>query len=255
MALWSRRRFAQWLTLFGLSLPVRAAAPQSALIHAYMLNPAGQIYRVIPLDLQQVQLQLFWQNERGVRYGRLPRLKAELAAQGQALLIGMNAGMYHANREPVGLYIERGFERFALNTAQGAGNFFMQPNGVFALDDQQQAAIYTTAAWAAAAPTDIQYATQSGPMLLIDGVINPNFDPQSRSRKIRNGVGVISPTHMVLIISETPVNFFEFAQVFAGLDCTQALYLDGSISSVYEATHQRLIERDELGVLIGVFAR
>ena len=250
--LWSRRRFAQWLTLWGLSLPVRAAAPQSALIDAYTLNQAGQRYRVIPLDLQQVQLKLFWQNAQGMRYGRLSRLKADLAAQGQSLLIGMNAGMYHANREPVGLYIERGLVRFALNTAQGAGNFFLQPNGVFAVNDQQQAAIYTTSAWATIQPHNIQYATQSGPMLLTDGVINPIFQPQSSSRKIRNGVGVLSPTRVVLIISETPVNFYEFAQVFAGLGCTQALYLDGTISSLYEAAHNRLIQRDELGVLIGV---
>lgn len=252
--LWTRRRFAQWLTLFGLNLPVKAATPQSALIDAYRFNQAGQTYRVIPLDLQHVQIKLFWQNEQGQRYGRLQRLNAELAAQGQQLLIGMNAGMYHANREPVGLFVERGLERFVLNTAQGAGNFFLQPNGVFALDAQQHAAIYTTAQWAVAAPQDVHYATQSGPMLLIDGVINPIFDPQSRSRKIRNGVGVISPTQVVLIISDTPVSFYDFAQIFAGLGCTQALYLDGSISSVYEAAHQRLIERDELGVLIGVLA-
>lgn len=254
MPTWSRRRFAQLLGVLGLSVSWSGTTVARSPIHAYTLTQAEQRYRVILLNLEQVQLQLFWQNQHGQRYGRLQRLKQDLAAQGQKLLIGMNAGMYHPNREPVGLYIERGLTRFALNTAQGAGNFFLQPNGVFALDDQQHAAIYTTAQWAAAAPQDIHYATQSGPMLLIDQVINPIFDPQSRSRKIRNGVGVISPTQVLLIISETPVNFYEFAQVFVDLGCTQALYLDGTVSSLYEAAHQRSIERDELGVLIGVLA-
>jgi uncharacterized protein YigE (DUF2233 family) len=126
---------------------------------------------------------------------------------------------------------------------------------VFSIDQQQHAAIHDTADWVAMTPTNIQYATQSGPILLINGVVNPLFQPQSDSRKIRNGVGVINPNQVVLIMSETPVNFFEFAQIFARLSCRQALYLDGSISSLYEAANHQIIERDTLGVLIGVLPR
>ena len=42
----------------------------------------------------------------------------------------MNAGMYHADYSPVGLYVSDGEQSHDLVTAGGAGNFGMLPNGV-----------------------------------------------------------------------------------------------------------------------------
>ncbi|EAB6718327.1 hypothetical protein DUP91_28835, partial [Salmonella enterica subsp. enterica] len=50
------------------------------------------------------------------------------------LLFSMNAGMYHEDKSPVGLYVENGVELSPLNTDDAPGNFFMKPNGVFFVD-------------------------------------------------------------------------------------------------------------------------
>ncbi len=39
---------------------------------------------------------------------------------------------------------------------------------------------------------EIQFAVQSGPMLLENGVINPRIHPNVASRKIRNGVRIVN---------------------------------------------------------------
>ena len=48
----------------------------------------------------------------------------------------MNAGMFHPDHSPVGLQIIDGTVRNPINTDDGQGNFFLKPNGVFALGEQ-----------------------------------------------------------------------------------------------------------------------
>jgi len=103
----------------------------------------------------------------------------------KTLLFAMNGGMYHANRDPVGLYIEKGVEFSKLNTNPGPGNFHLLPNGVFWMGD----GISGVTAADSFNPTGVTYATQSGPMLVIDNKLHPAFRPQSTSLRIRNGVG------------------------------------------------------------------
>jgi len=75
---------------------------------------------------------------------------------------------------------------------------------------------------------DVKFATQSGPMLVIDGAIHPAFIVDSNDRKPRNGVGVSSQTEVHFVITKGRVNFYEFARfVRDGLGCRNALYLDG----------------------------
>jgi uncharacterized protein YigE (DUF2233 family) len=75
---------------------------------------------------------------------------------------------------------------------------------------------------------DVKFATQSGPMLVIDGAIHPAFIVDSNDRKPRNGVGVSSQTEVHFVITKGWVNFYEFARfVRDGLGCRNALYLDG----------------------------
>jgi uncharacterized protein YigE (DUF2233 family) len=109
----------------------------------------------------------------------------------------------------------------------------MQPNGVFYVDRQGQAGIATTSAWRA---LDIKarLATQSGPMLVVDGEINPGFLAGSESRKWRSGVCVPKPDEVVFAVSAEPVTFHAFARLFRdALACRDALYLDGTLSQVY----------------------
>lgn len=142
----------------------------------------------------------------------------------------MNAGMYHQDLSPVGLYVENGVEQAPLNLADAAGNFFMKPNGVFFVDRAGRLGVLESNAFQAAKP-DAVLATQSGPMLVISGNIHPRFEPDGQSKNIRNGVGVDKSGSAVFAISREPVSFGRFARLFRdALGCQNALFLDGTIS-------------------------
>lgn len=202
-----------------------------------------------PLDLRQLHLGLNKQD--GQVLGSFSAWQKMLTSC-QPLKFGMNAGMYHPNYQPVGLYIEKYKQKVDLNTQQGFGNFFMQPNGVLAWN-QNRAIIVPTSAWPAQA-FKASYATQSGPMLVIDGKVMRKLIPNSDSKKIRNGVG-IKDGHLYFVISQQSINFYEFAQFFKQrLGVEQALYLDGSISSIYAPSLNRYDRAFKLGPMLGYFA-
>ena len=126
----------------------------------------------------------------------------------------------------------------------------MQPNGVVAWNDQQ-VVIETTQDFKTSR-FKANYATQSGPMLIIDGKINPKFLADSDSLKIRNGVGIKDNT-LYFVITRNRVNFYQFAQLFKDeLNIDNALYLDGSISSLYLPKIYREDRRYSLGPMIGL---
>jgi uncharacterized protein YigE (DUF2233 family) len=93
-------------------------------------------------------------------------------------------------------------------------------------------------------------------MLVINGRIHPKISQQGTSRKIRNGVGVQNPNTVVFAISNEPVTFYEFASLFRDvLNCPNALFLDGSISSLYAPQLNRKDGLLPIGPIIGVVAR
>ena len=142
-----------------------------------------------------------------------------MAAQGKPVLLAMNAGMYHEDLSPVGLLVEDGRTLSPVATGDGAGNFFLKPNGIFMVGRDGSAAVMETGAYVAAKP-DVAFATQSGPMLVIDGALHPRFEPNGKSRNIRNGVGVRDPHTVVLAIARSEVSFGSFARLFRdGLGC------------------------------------
>ena len=162
-----------------------------------------------------------------------PRQARERLGDGERLLMAMNAGMYHAELSPVGLYVEAGEVAAPLVTGAGPGNFGMVPNGVFWVD-AEGAHVAETLAFQAlgAAPT---YATQSGPMLVVGGELHPRFLPGSTSRKIRNGVGV-GADGVVFAKTEAPINFHAFARYFRDHEgAGEALFLDGTVSRMWSA--------------------
>jgi Predicted periplasmic protein len=162
--------------------------------------------------------------------------------------------MYQSDRSPVGLYVENGRELVRANTAAGRGNFYIKPNGIFYVSGENASILETRRFLQQRPHSDI--ATQSGPMLVINGGINAKFLPISNSRKIRNGVGVQDGHRVVFVISNDPVTFGKFAQFFRdALHCSNALYLDGSISSIYAPSVQRADYLWPLGPIIGVYAR
>jgi uncharacterized protein YigE (DUF2233 family) len=77
-------------------------------------------------------------------------------------------------------------------------------------------------------------------MLLINGAMHPSIQDDGPSRLVRNGVGVRGPHKAFFAISEDPVSFGKFARLFRdALDCTDALYFDGSVSSLWVPSQNR----------------
>lgn len=213
----------------------------------------GRAVTVCSLDMARGAVRLYHKDARGTPYGSLSGVAERLQPQSGKLLFAMNAGMYHQDLSPVGLYIEDGVRLAQANTARGPGNFHMLPNGVFHVRGRTVGVSETRAFLKAGARAD--FATQSGPMLVIDGRLHPKITGEGRSAKIRNGVGVNgSVVHFV--ISDEPVTFTEFARVFRDdLKCRNALYFDGSISSLYAPSVGRADRFLPVGPIVAGFQR
>ena len=195
---------------------------------------AGKNFIVAQIDLAHADLQLFWKNTAGQRDAHFDAPKAELHNRHRKLLFATNAGIFDPSYAPLGLHVEYGKIAVPLNQASGTGNFYLKPNGIFLLN-RQGAQIVQTDKFTG--PTsDTILATQSGPMLVIDGAINPLFPQDSPNRRIRSGVGVGPSGQVYFAISTEPVTFNALAALFRdSLHCWQALYLDGVISQFYPA--------------------
>ena len=177
-------------------------------------------------------------------------LRQHLLNEGETLVFAMNGGMYHDDRSPVGLYIDGEGQRARLNRNEGPGNFHLLPNGVFVLDGTDALVLESGAFADLYEREDLpDYASQSGPMLVIDGDIHPEINADGTSRKRRNGVGVSADGRTVFfVISDIPVTFHEFASLFRDeLGAPNALYLDGVVSRLYASD----IGRDEKGLDMG----
>lgn len=188
-------------------------------------------YTVCEFDLRRYRVGLFWQGPDGRAYGSLYAFKRAMAAAGDPPVVSMNAGMYHEDLSPVGLFVSGGRQLNPANEGDGDGNFFMKPNGVFYADGER-AGILETETYLRQAPA-AGIATQSGPLLVVDGALHPLFSDDGPSRKIRNGIGVRDDHTVVFAISRDGVSFGSFARLFRdALGCRNALYLDGSISAL-----------------------
>ncbi len=215
------------------------------------ITAAERLYTVCTFDVRHSQLRLFFADADGHPYGSFSALSEALKPQGEVLAFAMNAGMFGPDFRPIGLYIEGGRQLSAANTRSGPGNFHMKPNGVFYFDSTTAGILETSRFLKSGLKPE--YATQSGPMLVIDGKLHPKIEASGTSAKIRNGVGVKDGHTVVFAISEEPVTFYEFATLFRDrLGCPNALFLDGSVSSLYAPG----IGRDDgvlpLGPIVGV---
>ncbi len=228
-----------------------AVLPVPALGQCLQLLHEGLPYTVCEAAAGD-DLRLFLTDEAGAAYGSFERIEAELAPQGLALGFAMNAGMYHPDRSPVGLYVEAGETRARLITSEGPGNFGMLPNGVFCVRGGEYAVIESRAF--AADPPDCRHATQSGPMLVIDGALHPRFLPDSDSKLIRNGVGVSGDgSRAFFAISNRPVSFHQFARLFRDeLETPQALYFDGNVSRLHAPDLGRSDWGRQMGPVVGL---
>ena len=212
---------------------------------------AGKRAILCRIDLKTDSLKLFLRDERGQPLKSFEALERMLGKRGQKLLFAMNAGMYQSDLLPVGLCVVESQQLAPLNLNDGNGNFFLKPNGVFLVIDGRPRVVeslkYATLTGA------VSLATQSGPLLMAGGQIHPGFNVNSMSRLIRNGVGVKASGEVVFTLTEDPMNFHEFATLFRDiLNCPDALYLDGVISSLWAPSLKRNDKKTDLGPIIGV---
>jgi uncharacterized protein YigE (DUF2233 family) len=200
------------------------------------------------------EIALMWADGKGGALGSFEALEASGLADATRVRFAMNAGMFDTSGAPIGLFVANGRVEHALNQQTGAGNFHMQPNGVFFVDALRQPHVVTTADYAAG-KLEPMWATQSGPMLVIGAKLNSQFGPDGTSRYVRNGVGVHDGV-AYFVISEEPVSFGKFARFFRdALKCENALYLDGAMSSLWEPSSGRRDADHVIGPMVVVSAR
>jgi uncharacterized protein YigE (DUF2233 family) len=173
-----------------------------------------------------------------------PLQKTWVQLKGKKPVAVMNAGMFERDGSAKGLLIVDGKVIHAIDATTKKipdQNFYLYPNGVFYIDSLGRYFVEETQSFLSKFSLsnykNIQFATQSGPMLLNKGKGNPHFGFRSVNRNIRNAVGVLSRakgSKVAFVISKSPCTFQEITSFYRDiLGCTNALYLDGAISEMY----------------------
>ncbi len=224
------------------------AAPRSA---CAPITFEGTAFTVCRFNARTDRLQLV----DGSKLRSLAALEASLGPRGRRVKFAMNAGMYDEQGRPIGLFVANGRLEKRLNLRAGSGNFHLLPNGVFAQDANGQLSVTPGSLFEKRVKSPV-WATQSGPMLVIDGKLHPKFDANGPSQLVRNGVGVADAATAYFVISDDVVSFGRFARLFRdALGCRNALYLDGSVSSLWDPAAGRQDAYSELGPMILVSDR
>lgn len=225
-------------------------SPALAADGCYDVEHLGDSYTVCQTaDASRIDL---WRADaEGDVYGEFQAIEAILEPRGVQLRFAMNGGMYHEDRRAVGYYVDAHGQQTGLTTREGPGNFGLLPNGVFCVDDGV-ARVIETLAFEKEMP-DCRIATQSGPMLVVDGKLHPRFQVDSDSFKRRNGIGVGRDGRVYFAISDSSVRFHDFGTLFRDvLNTPNALFLDGTVSRLYAPELGRSDIGTRMGPIIGV---
>ncbi|SMF69609.1 phosphodiester glycosidase family protein [Allosphingosinicella indica] len=229
-------------------LPDFVTAPPACETQAF----EGSHFTVCRYNARRDEFRLILAGEDGQPLRSLKALEQALGPDAASVRFAMNGGMFDDFGQPIGLYVEDGTEGRALNLKNGAGNFHLMPNGVFAIDSRGAISITPSERFRTAVKSP-RWATQSGPMLVIDDAVHPRFEKNGRSLYVRNGVGVRDAATAFFVISEEGVSFGRFARFFRdALGCPNALYLDGSVSSLWNPAAGRRDAYSRLGPMIVV---
>ena len=212
-------------------------------------------FKVCAFDAHTQYVRLAWRDALNSPLRSFARLKPMLGTSEHRVRFAMNAGMFDAQGTPIGLFVENGHKRVSANLQSGTGNFYLKPNGIFWIGRNQIVSIETTEQYVERAREPL-WATQSGPMLVIDGALNPQIAPDGPSKYIRNAVGVLDPQTALFVISDDPVSFGRMARFFRdALGCRDALYLDGAVSSLWVPAIDRRDDQYRLGPMVVVLDR
>jgi uncharacterized protein YigE (DUF2233 family) len=241
--------------LLGLILRALSLLPFAAFAaEVKELEVSGITFATCEIDLSKDRLAMHWKSDTGEIYGSLKALDASLRKQDSKLICGTNGGIFDESQKPLGLYIEKGIVLRRANLRRsGYGNFYLQPNGIFVLYPGH-AEIVTTDEWQVKSDAEralIEFANQSGPILIHNGELNPLFIPGSTNVTTRNAICVRSPDRVALVAAQDPISFHDFARALKDrFECQSALYLDGTLSTFYPS--KRPVFERRLGVLFAV---
>ena len=201
------------------------------------------------IDPDKTTLKLYWKDDSGKPLKSLQALKDYCAAKKEKLIFAMNGGMYKEDCSPLGLFIQAGKTLTPVNKKNGSGNFYLLPNGIFYFTVNNTAHICVTNKFIDS--SNIQYATQSGPMLLTDGNIHSAFKKSSTNINVRNGVGILPGNRVLFAMSKKEISLYDFANFFKTAGCSNALYLDGFVSRTYLPEKNWTQTDGNFGVMIG----
>ncbi len=185
----------------------------------------------------------------GSPWRSLSSLASALGKGTEQVVFAVNAGMFDGEGKPIGYYVEGGERLKELNRADGSGNFHLSPNGVFFGSGGKWRVLSSDQFYATVGDRP-QFGTQSGPMLVTDGKLHPEIQDDGPSLRIRNGVGVDAQGRAHFVISETPLSFGKLARYFRDeLKTPNALYLDGSVSALWDPAADR-IDAAQIGPML-----
>lgn len=206
-------------------------------------------------DPSTTDIKVYIRNQKN-RLASLADLNKHIENKGEEVLFSTNGGMYNSRRESQGYLVINNGEIKKIDTKdpKDGTNFYLKPNGIFYIDKEGKAGVLETDQYNR---QNIQpkYATQSGPMLVVNGKIHPILNPMGKSKKIRSGVGVDKEGRVFFAISNEPVNFHTFAYLFKKeFNCENALFLDGTVSKTYSKHGKKELGGD-FGPMIAVLPK
>jgi len=134
----------------------------------------------------------------------------------------INGPLVASNQKPVGGYIDNGIQKQDWVEPSIAGGNFAVGNGIFGLGFDGN--LYMVSYSEAYRLPAMKWAFQNGPMLVQNG---RNVRGTSASKYVRSGVGYRSDKTLIVIETDQPVTFREFAEMFVQEGCLNAIYLDG----------------------------
>lgn len=204
-------------------------------------------------DPERHRIRMALADEFGTIYRSLPAYAAGRPADDAPVAFVVNGGMFDDAGKPIGYYVEQGDRQQSLSRSDGPGNFHMKPNGVFYGQNSGGWSVLGSDDFYHGVTDRPDFGTQSGPMLVVDGNLHPEISEDGESRKIRNGVGVDEDGRAHFLISEEAVSFGKIARYFRDeLNAPNALFLDGTVSQLWDPSTARLSLGANIGPLIVV---
>jgi uncharacterized protein YigE (DUF2233 family) len=185
---------------------------------APLVNPSGLLH-AFRIDLRHYQLRLATAQAQ-----QAPVDSVKNMAQVNNAVIGVNGGFFNPDAKPLGLRVNEGEMTSNLRSISWWGVFYIQ-NGKPNIKSYRDFRF----------SPKMSFAIQSGPRLVVNGSI-PHLKPGVASR---TALGITKDKKIILVVTEMGLRIatarlaeiLQHPESKGGLDCAQALNLDGGSST------------------------